>query len=76
MQTDRPPDSSGVGGDRRDDMDVAAGGNQMTDSRMNHVKLISERISKSHYEVNSKAVAAAIVERLLANNLVPNELRR
>ncbi len=38
--------------------------------------LISERISKSHYEVNSSAVAAAIVERLLAGKIIPNELRR
>ena len=48
----------------------------MTDSRMNDVKLISERISKESYEVNSGAVAAAIVERLLAGNLIPNELNR
>lgn len=48
----------------------------MTESRMNNVKLISDRISSSHYEVNSTAVAAAILERLLSGNLVPNELRR
>ena len=48
----------------------------MTDSRMNNVKTISDRITKSHYEVNSSAVAAAIVERLLAGNLLPNELQR
>jgi hypothetical protein len=48
----------------------------MTDSRMNNVKVISDRISKSHYEVNTSAVAAAIVERLLAGNLIPNELNR
>ena len=47
-----------------------------TDSRMNTVKSISDRISKSHYEVNSSAVAAAILERLLAGRLVPNELDR
>ena len=58
-------------------MDVTAvAGEPMTDSRMNNVKLISDRISKSHYEVNSSAVAAAILDRLLANNLVPNELNR
>jgi anti-sigma28 factor (negative regulator of flagellin synthesis) len=48
----------------------------MTDSRTNNVNTISERISKSHYEVNSSAVAAAILERLLAGNLIPNELTR
>ena len=48
----------------------------MTDSRTNTVHIISERISKSHYEVNSSAVAAAILERLLAGNLIPNELNR
>ena len=48
----------------------------MTDSRTNNVKTISDRISKSHYEVNSSAVAAAIVERLLSGRLIPNELKR
>ncbi len=48
----------------------------MTDSRTNDVKLISDRIHQAHYEVNSKAVAQAILDRLLAGNLVPNELRR
>ena len=48
----------------------------MTDSRTNNVKLISDRISKSHYEVNPRAVAAAIVERLLQGKLIPNELKR
>ena len=48
----------------------------MTDSRMNNVKTISDRISKSHYEVDSSAVAAAILERLLAGKLIPNELNR
>ncbi len=48
----------------------------MTDSRTNTVKTISDRISKSHYEVNSTAVAAAILERLLAGKLIPNELKR
>ncbi len=48
----------------------------MTESRTNNVTIISERISKSHYEVNSSAVAAAIVERLLAGKIIPNELRR
>lgn len=40
------------------------------------MKTISDRISKSHYEVNSTAVAAAILERLLAGKLIPNELKR
>ncbi len=40
------------------------------------MKTISDRISKSHYEVNSSAVAAAILERLLSGKLVPNELKR
>ena len=48
----------------------------MTDSRTNTVKTISDRISQSHYEVDSSAVAAAILERLLAGKLIPNELRR
>ncbi len=48
----------------------------MSDSRTNDVKLISDRISKSHYEVDSQAVAAAIVERLLRGRLIPNELQR
>ena len=48
----------------------------MTDSRMNNVKTISDRITKSHYEVDTSAVAAAIVERLLAGNLLPNEFKR
>ncbi len=48
----------------------------MTESRTNNVNIISDRISKSHYEVNSSAVAAAIVERLLAGKIIPNELRR
>ena len=48
----------------------------MTDSRTNNVKLISDRISSSHYEVNSKAVASAILDRLLSGKLIPNELNR
>lgn len=40
------------------------------------MKTISDRISQSHYEVNASAVAAAILERLLAGKLVPNELKR
>ena len=40
------------------------------------MKQISDRISKAHYEVNAKAVAQAILDRLLAGNLVPNELLR
>lgn len=48
----------------------------MTEPRTDDVKLISDRISQAHYEVNSRAVAAAIVERLLAGNLTPNELNR
>jgi hypothetical protein len=40
---------------------------------MNNVNLIRERISQSEYEVKPDAVAAAILERLLAGKLLPNE---
>jgi hypothetical protein len=52
------------------------GRNSMADSRTNNVKVIRERISGSGYEVNTTAVATAILERLLAGKLVPNELTR
>ena len=55
---------------------ITTAGTPMTDSRMNNVKTISDRITESHYEVNSSAVAAAILERLLAGKLIPNELKR
>jgi anti-sigma28 factor (negative regulator of flagellin synthesis) len=48
----------------------------MSDSRMNNVNVIRDRISQAHYEVNPNAVASAILERLLSGNLVPNELKR
>jgi hypothetical protein len=58
-------------------MDAALPGrNSMADSRTNNVKVIRERISDSGYEVNTTAVATAILERLLAGKLVPNELTR
>jgi hypothetical protein len=58
-------------------MDAALPGrNSMADSRTNNVKVIRERISGSGYEVNTTAVATAILERLLAGKLVPNELTR
>ena len=48
----------------------------MSDSRMSNVNVIRERISQEHYEVNPNAVANAILERLLAGTLVPNEFKR
>jgi hypothetical protein len=49
----------------------------MADSRMNNVNVIRDRVSSgSGYEVNAAAVAAAILERLLAGQLIPNELNR
>lgn len=77
MEMTRTPDTPGVGGGEWHDTDVAAAaGTLMTEPRTNNVKIISERISSAHYHVDSSAVAAAIVERLLAGNLIPNELRR
>ena len=48
----------------------------MSDSRMNNVTVIRDRVSGPGYEVNVSAVAAAIVERLLSGKLVPNEFTR
>ena len=48
----------------------------MSDSRMSNVNTIRERISQEHYEVKPDAVANAILERLLAGTLVPNEFKR
>jgi anti-sigma28 factor (negative regulator of flagellin synthesis) len=65
-----------VGGCGKEAAVFQPAGTPMTDSRTNTVNTISDRISKSHYEVDSSAVAAAILERLLAGNIIPNELNR
>ncbi len=75
MGSPREPDTTSAterhGSGSRDGRDM-----HMTDSRTNDVKPISDRISQAHYEVNSSAVAQAILDRLLSGNLLPNELRR
>lgn len=38
----------------------------MDDERMKHLESLSERLKRCEYEIDSSAVAAAIVERLLA----------
>jgi hypothetical protein len=43
---------------------------------MNTVNVMRERISQAHYEVKPDVVASAILERLLAGSLVPNEFKR
>ena len=48
----------------------------MAESRTNNVNTIRDRIVQSHYEVNAAAVAAAIIERLLAGNLLTNDAER
>jgi anti-sigma28 factor (negative regulator of flagellin synthesis) len=55
------------------DVDTTDGRDTMAQSRMKNVNVIRESISQSEYEVNAAAVAAAIVERLLAGKLLPNE---
>ena len=48
----------------------------MAESRTNNVNTIRERISETLYEVDAPAVAAAILERLLAGDLLTNEAKR
>ena len=48
----------------------------MVNSRMSNVEKIRARVDRAHYEVNTAAVAAAIVDRLLAGRLLANEVNR